>query len=83
MPGKAVAAVAGVATGVAGIVLGQKIAGRRKGPKIMGRSVPLPSTETIGQIAKQIGRAAEKVDTLAGEVHEVRKKAESIGKALS
>jgi hypothetical protein len=77
------AAVAGVATGVAGVVLGQKLAGRRKGPKIMGKRVPLPSTETIGQIARQIGRAAEKVDTLAGEVHEVRKKAENVGKALS
>lgn len=75
--------LAGVATAagvVGGAVLGSRFARRPK--RVLG--VPIPGTgRGLDGLAKQVGKAGKQFADLASEVHEARKKAQEVSKALS
>lgn len=76
-------AVVGAAAGVVGgVVLGRTKMTRKR--KVLGIPMPgSPSRDGVEYLAKNVGEAGKQFNKLADEVCAARKKAESVGKALS
>jgi hypothetical protein len=73
-------AVIGATVGVAGgVLLGRTALARER--KVLG--VPLPRKVDLAGLGHQVGEAGRQFGRLAGEVRDVREKAEQIGRALS
>jgi hypothetical protein len=72
--------LASATVGVAGgVLLGRTALAR--GRKVLG--IPVPKKVDLSGVGQQIGEAGRQLGKLAGEVREVRQKAERIGRVLS
>ena len=70
----------GVAGGIAGgILLGRNALSRNR--KVLG--VEMPTKVDLSGVGQQIGEAGKQFGKLAGEVRNVREKAEQLARALS